>query len=178
MASRFHKCIQQTQALLLALCLGFVCLSACGSQQFDGRTYRHGDMAFGVGPPPAGWRRIEVSDALIAYRDEDRGATVAVNGRCHRDGEDVPLESLTQHLFIHFTERQVVEQKRIEMDGREAMRTELLAKLDGVKRGFVVYVLKKDSCVYDFFYVSEPGLLKQGMHDFDKYVAGFRTIAH
>ena len=45
-----------------------------------------------------------------------------VNGRCGKDGEDVPLASLTQHLFLGFTEREIdCEQTVVPFDGREAM---------------------------------------------------------
>ncbi len=147
----------------------------CSQTHFDGRTYRVGDMAFVVGDAPPGWRAIEVSDALLAFRDDAAHATVAVHGRCGKDGDDVPLESLTQHLFIHFTEREIVDQRRLPMDGREAMRSEMVAKLDGVSRGFVVYVLKKDGCVYDFLYIGEPTAMKSSAESFDRYVATFRT---
>jgi len=138
--------------------------------------FKQGELSFAVEKPPSSWRPIEVSDALIAYRDDQAAATVAVNGRCGKDGDDVPLEALTQHLFIHFTEREVVEQKRVPMDEREAMRTEMFAKLDGVRQGFVVYVLKKDGCVYDFLYISEPSTLDSGARQFDRYVSGFHTV--
>lgn len=167
---------------LLATCArvcGFaLCLSmavGCAGQHFDGTVFRRGDVVFSVEGTPAGWRRIEVTGALLAYRDDRVEATIAVGGRCGKDGDDVPLEALTQHLFIHFTEREVVEQKRLSMDGREALRTQMLAKLDGVARGFVVYVLKKDGCVYDFLYIGRPESLVSDAEPFDRYVAGFRT---
>lgn len=159
------------------LCGCVLCLSmaGCGGKHFDGTVYRRGDVVFAVDAPPSGWRPIEVTGALLAYRDDRLEATIAVSGRCGKDGDDVPLEALTQHLFIHFTEREVVEQKRLSMDGREAMRTEMVAKLDGVARGFVVYVLKKDGCVYDFLYIGSPDSLASDVEPFDRYVAGFRT---
>lgn len=152
-------------------------ICGCGSQHFDGTTYRSSEVAFQLERPPAGWRRLNVSDALLAYRDDRYDATIAVNGRCGKDGDDVPLESLTQHLFIYFTDRELVDQRRQSMDEREALRTVMYAKLDGVRKGFIVYVLKKDDCVYDFLYITDPDSLEAGMPRFERYVAGFRTIA-
>ena len=118
-----------------------------------------------------------MSGASFAYRDDVGGAVIAVHARCRVDGDDVPLESLTQHLFIYFTEREITDQHRVAVDGREALRSELSAKLDGVSRGFVVYVLKKDGCVYDFMYIGPPKLDRNNVAAFDNYVASFRTIA-
>ncbi len=163
--------------LLSGLALAFsVALCACASSHFDGRVFRNDELAFAVPSPPPAWRPIEVSDALIAYRDDEARATIAINGRCGQDGDDVPLESLTQHLFIYFTEREVVDQQRLPMDDREALRTEMFAKLDGVRHAFVVYVLKKDRCVYDFMFIADPRTAQTGAKRFDRYVEGFRTM--
>jgi hypothetical protein len=148
---------------------------ACGGSSFDGQVYRSGDIAFRIGPVPGSWHRIEATGALLAFRDDAAPATVALNGRCGLDGDDVPLEALTHHLFLQFTDRELVSQNRIDLDGREALRTEIIAELDGVKMHYVVYVLKKDGCVYDFVYVS-PGAAA-GEAAFERFVRGFGTLS-
>ena len=140
---------------------------------FDGRTYHGEGYSFSVPPPPAGWRRLQISDAALAYEDQRSDATIAVNGRCDRDGEDVPLQSLTQHLFLQFTERDVHSQEVFPFDGREAMRTDVTAKLDGVPRRLVTWVMKKDKCVYDLFYLARPDRFDEGVGPFDAWVKGF-----
>ncbi len=147
---------------------------ACGGATFDGRVYDNGELAFRVGPVPRGWRRVEVSHALVAFRDDARSATIAVNGRCGKDGDDVPLEALTHHLFLHFTERNVSSAQRFDLDGREALRTRLLAKLDGVEKRFEIVVLKKDECVYDFVHIADGR--DETTEDFSAFVAGFSTV--
>jgi hypothetical protein len=163
--------MRTTRPALLSLLL-FV---ACGGSSFDGQVYRSGDLAFRVGPVPSSWRSIEATGALLAFRDDDAAATVALNGRCGLDGDDVPLEALTHHLFLQFTGRELVSQKRVDLDGRAALRTEIVAELDGVKKHYVVYVLKKDGCVYDFVYVS-PGA-GDGKGEFEHFVRGFGTLS-
>jgi hypothetical protein len=150
--------------------------TACGGTAFDGRVYRGDGMAFRVGQVPAGWRAINADGALIAYRDDPDGATVAVNGRCGKDGDDVPLSALTHHLFIYFTDRQVIDETKLELDGRAALRTRLTASLDGVPKRFTVYVLKKDGCVYDFMYIAAVDAPPSGEQDFERFVTGFSTL--
>jgi len=150
-------------------------LMACASSGFDGRVYRDEDIRFRVGPIPSAWRQVEVEDARLAFRDDAANATVAVNGRCGLDADDVPLTSLTQHLFLQFTDRVQSSQTKVSLDGREALRTELSAALDGVKKQYLVYVLKKNSCVYDFMYIaadSAPG----SRADFERFVQGFAAL--
>ena len=163
---RFWTALGQAAALA-------VLATACARPGFDGTTYRDSEVAFRVGPVPASWHRIEVSETRLAFRDDQAQALIAVGGRCDRDGDDVPLEALTHHLFLYFTNRHVEKQERVALDGREALRTELSAELDGVPRSFVIVVLKKDGCVYDFMLVTPPGALERTRQSFDDFVRGF-----
>ncbi|MCA9591733.1 MAG: hypothetical protein KC776_00440 [Myxococcales bacterium] len=158
----------------LALCAALV---GCGGPQFDGHVFRNEDMAFRVGPIPQAWRPIQVSGSLLAYRDDRDHATIALNGRCGKDGDDVPLEALTHHLFLQFTDREVKSQEVLSMDGRDAMRTEMVAELDGVPKYFTVFVLKKDGCVYDFLHIAESSGPVSGQAEFERFVNGFATLS-
>lgn len=148
---------------------------SCASSSFDGRVFRDNGMAFEVGPVPSSWRPIEVDGALLAFRDDRSSSTVALNGRCGLDGDDVPLEALTHHLFLHFTDRRLVRQERVKLDDRDALRSELIAELDGVPMRYIVYVLKKDGCVYDFMLVAGTGD-EAAREAFERFVNGFGTI--
>ena len=165
------------QVALLAAGMGVLSLAmtGCASSGFDGRVYHDDSMRFRVGPIPSAWRGITVEDALLAFRDDSANATVALNGRCGVDGDDVPLVSLTQHLFLQFTDREPIAQQTVTLDGREALRTEINASLDGVKKRYLVYVLKKDGCVYDFMYIAAPGGAGTNA-EFERFVQGFSTL--
>jgi len=157
------------------LLLGLAAVAAaCAGSSFDGQTFKNGELAFRVGPVPGEWEQIQAENTLIAFRDREDATTVALNGRCGKDGDDVPLESLTHHLFLQFTDRQVTRQEKLALDGREALRTELRAKLDGVPKHFVVVVLKKDGCVYDFLRIGSD---ETGVEEFERFVRGFATLS-
>lgn len=148
----------------------------CGGESFQHGVYRSGGIAFQLGPVPADWKPLEVDGSVLSFRDPNTQAVVSIGSRCGKDAEDVPLEALTQHLFIQFTERQVDNQQRVALDGREALRTEMMAKLDGVNRWFVVYVLKKDGCVYDFWHIAAPPADENRLAGFETAVRGFHTL--
>jgi hypothetical protein len=162
--------------LLPWLAAAVVCATGCGGSRFDGGVFENADLAFRTRPVPAEWRKIEAEGALLAFRDDATPASVVVNGRCGKDGDDVPLEALTHHLFLAFTDRVIESQTRVELDGREALRTELLAKLDGVEKRFTAVVLKKNGCVYDFVHVAPPAAPEGGRRSFLAFVEGFSTI--
>ncbi|UQA60270.1 hypothetical protein [Polyangium aurulentum] len=151
-------------------------LAACGGPTFDGSVYRGEGYAFKVPKSPASWQRLDVDKGALAFRDEANDATIAVSGRCKVDGEDVPLRSLTQHLFLQFTEREILTEEVVPFDGREAMHTVVVAKLDGVPNQFDVWILKKDGCVYDLYYIAPPARFEAGVGAFRDFVKGFTTV--
>jgi hypothetical protein len=70
----------------------------------------------------------------------------------------------------------IVDEDVVAMDGREALRTHLNAKLDGVPREILLQILKKDGCVYDFGLITPPGeAFEDALSDFDEMLAGFTT---
>ena len=102
---------------VLLLCLALV-LSACASKDgWDGRVYHAGRASFRTGPVPGSWQRESVEGAMLAFRVRD-GGMINVYGRCGKDGDDVPLAALTNHLLIGFTERDVKSQEVVPLDGR------------------------------------------------------------
>lgn len=157
------------QALLLALVAG--CVS---SGSYDGDVYRDSETHFRLASPGSGWESIAVEGANdLAWAKE--GAVIQVNSSCD-PGLDIPLEVLTNHLMIGFTERSMVAQERVPMAGREALHTHVRAKLDGVPRELLLVVLKKDECVYDFAAVTPPGsAFQQTRSDLEGMLASFET---
>ena len=166
--------------IVVALC-GSVAVGAgaCGGAQRglgDGGVYRDGPVAFRIGSAPSGWRRIDVSDAALAWRDDAHDASVLVNGRCGSKDDDTPLSALTNHLIMGTTEREFVREDTIPFDGREARHSVLKAKLDGVAMTFDIFVEKKNGCVYDLVYVARPDAFDGGAPEFERFVSGFHAF--
>jgi hypothetical protein len=163
----------------LSLLLGTTALLGCGGAQFDGTEYRDKEVAFRLAYVPAGLSALESGDAKIAFQNEQAGSTIAISARCGVDSDDVPLRALVQHLFLQLSDREVISESEFTLDGRAALEMEMDAHLDGVRRHFVVTVLKKDGCVYDFLHVdgSAPSPALEGSRrDFRKMVRGFSTL--
>lgn len=159
------------------LCALLIAGAGCGTAPFRG-VYQGEGFTFRAPLPPETWQQIDVSHAALAYRDPVHDATIAINGRCGADGEDVPLRSLTQHLFIQFTDREVVLEEVVPFDQREAMHTVLVAKLDGVPKKFDVWVMKKDGCVYDVFYIAPPERFDAGVPELRRFLQGFSAASN
>lgn len=147
--------------LSLAACQGHF---ASGVFSKDGLSYR-------VSEPGEPWRRVSFADNDLAWASPG-GHFIAVNATCEGH-EDPPLDVLIQHLLIGFTERVTKERKTFSLDGREALRTDVHAKLDGVERALSLVVLKKNGCVHDFSFIRPLAQEDEYLPQFEQLVAGF-----
>jgi hypothetical protein len=145
-----------------------------GTLQAD--VYRGSRTTYRIGALSSDWTRVTVDDQNdLAWHSDAKEGVMHVDSSCD-PALDIPLKALRGHLLIGFTEREVVEEVVVPMDGREALRTHLTAKLDGVPREILLQILKKDDCVYDFGLITPPGeLFESARPDFDQLVAGFTT---
>jgi hypothetical protein len=163
-------------AVLPMIALHSLVACAATKSSFDGSVYRNGKVAFQLPEMPAGWRRIDVDDASLAFRDDAHAASVLLNARCLTADDRTPLVALTNHLLIGATEREYLSQGVEPFDGREALHTKVKAKWDGVPMLIDIYVLSKDGCIYDFVYFGEPRAAEEGSAAFEGFVRGFRTL--
>ncbi|MGH7269731.1 MAG: hypothetical protein ACREJ3_04810, partial [Polyangiaceae bacterium] len=92
---------------LFALCT-FISIVGCGHvASLNDGILRVPGMTARLGPVPAGWRRIHVDGADLAFRDERRDGSVLIDVRCGVKDDDAPLSVLTEHLIMGTTERRV-----------------------------------------------------------------------
>lgn len=152
-------------------------LSAGGCHRgvrFEDQVFSKPGVRYRVGELPAVWERVKLSNNDLAWYTEETGHALSVNSIC-QEHEDAPLDVLTRHLVMGFTERLEVEQQKVVVDEREALRSRYRAKLDGVPVELLFLVLKKDQCVYDFTYVAPLGRYEERLEGFESLVRGFRV---
>jgi hypothetical protein len=150
---------------------------ACGhGASLDGDWLQKGDARIKVGPVPPSWRRIEVEGADLAFRDDDKEGSALFDVRCGQRDDDAPLTALTEHLIMGTTDRDYGKEEVLPFDGREALHTVLVAKLDGVPMQYEMYVMKKNGCVCDLVYVAPPGRFAEGSADFRRFALGVHLL--
>jgi hypothetical protein len=165
--------LRSLATMALASMLG-VAAGCGGGPHLHGRVYQDDEARYRIGDLGSGWSSVSVPDNDLAWHNGDLGAIVQVNASCDPAG-DIPLTVLTNHLLAGFTARQTVTQELVPMDGREALRTHVIASLDGVPRELLLYVLKKNECVYDFTLITPQGEITGAQTTFEQFVAGFST---
>jgi len=158
-----------------ALLLLVPILGCGGGAHLHGRVFRDDEAHYRIGELSPDWTRITVANNDLAFHDASLEAIIEVNASCDPAG-DIPLTVLTNHLLAGFTQRQILSQDLLPMDGREALRSHVIAALDGVPREFLIFVMKKDDCVYDFVLIAPEGTpFQRSQAIFEGFVGGFTT---
>jgi hypothetical protein len=166
------------RALLLVALAAAVLVAACGhADSFVDGVLHKGDLSIRIGPVPGGWEPLRVDGADLAYRDAANDGSALFDVHCERRDDDAPLSILTGHLIMGTTDRDIQSEETLPFDGREAMHTQMLAKLDGVPLQYDIYVMKKDGCVYDLVYVAPADRFAQGRGDFERFALGLHATA-
>jgi hypothetical protein len=165
----------------IALASMAAALSGCGAHTPRGHIEAHGDadricagkVCYRVGALPPGWRLVHQEGTSVGFFSEEVGGVIEANATCRDDADAAPLGALTRQLLIGYTDRNVESQQTVPLDEREALRTRVTAKLDGVPMTLDLYVMKRDGCIFDLSYAAPPAAFTRGSDDFGRFVDGF-----
>lgn len=151
-------------------------LAACGGATYEAGEYRDDETRYRLASPE-GWRRLSVpGGGDLAWSHEATNAIIQTNSTCD-PALDIPLAALRNQLLVGFTERELREEVTEPFAGREALRTHLVAKLDGRPRELLLVILKKDGCVYDLGLFAPPGrAFESARPTFDRMLRSFETV--
>jgi hypothetical protein len=148
--------------------LVIISLSSCTSIHHGQVKKRY--TQFGV-TAPAGWNQKSFRGADLFYEHHSKRGAIFINAECGKVS-DVPLEVLTSQLLVGFSDIKFLNQRLISIASREALISEISAKVDGVTRLLKTMVLRKNRCVYDAVFNSAPDSFDLAT-DFDQLVQSF-----
>lgn len=161
--------------VLIVGLLGLLAAACSSHGRLRGETFEKGNLRYHVVKPDAAhWQQAKVSGNDLSFISREGGFLLALNSTC-KGHEDAPLEALTQHLLIGFTEREKLKSERLPVDGREGLLSRYIAKMDGVARELDLFVFKKDGCVFDLSYIAPMGRGEVWRSEFEQMVAEFRV---
>jgi hypothetical protein len=171
----------RASSLMLA---ALVLMSACRGWRGQGDTYyrphvprdrARAQTTYAFGQPGGEWRplRTKLPEVQVAWIHPGYAGVIEIHAACDEQG-DSSLEQYTDHLRIDWTDWQVESQAREQIIDREALRTIVVASLDGVPRKNELVVVKKNGCLFDLRYSADPTRFDRGRQDFARVVGGFR----
>lgn len=156
---------------LLAGCSGWV---GHGDTYFRKRERGvHHEATYSFGSPGPGWSPLAQKGTQVAWFNEGLGAAIVLDSQCERHG-DSTLEQFADHLRIDFREWEVLSQEHTTLVERDAVRSVVVASIDGVvKTQMELLVVKKNGCLFDLEYIAPPRSFERGRSAFAQVVAGF-----
>ncbi|MCP4502493.1 MAG: hypothetical protein GY822_21285 [Deltaproteobacteria bacterium] len=153
-----------------------VVLSACQSgPPIQNGEFQDEQVHYKIATPGSTWEDISPGEADAAWINESLNAMLMVNSHCS-GVDDAPLTALTRHLAFGMTEREWLSEDLVQLSGREALESVLVAKLDGVPRKFMFLVLKKDGCVYDVVLSAPPEDFQKARLGYDRMRKKFSVL--
>ena len=141
------------------IALACVALGACNGHTYKDGYFSKGGLRYHVATlDPAQWQQLGFADNDLAWVNRSSPHVLSTNATCDLENHGDPsLEVLTTHLLFGFSDKTLNARETKTIDGRQALISSYVAKLDGVPVEIVLAVLKKNDCVHDFIYISPPG---------------------
>jgi len=128
-----------------------------------------------LGPLGPAWRVVQRHEGEIGFFNAELGGVIQSNAACRQDVEAAPLQSLLDHLLVGYTDRRVRSAETVPLVERDALRTVLDVKLDGVPMVLDLYVFKRNGCLFDLSFAAAPEGYARGAVDFQRFVGGFAS---
>jgi hypothetical protein len=162
----------------MRLCVALVLFlsTGCAYRPANARAICTGMDCYEVGVLGPAWKAVTQDDGSAGYFNKAIGGVILSTASCRDDAEAAPLSSLTAHLLIGYTDRHERSSELVALSGREALRSVIDAKLDGVPIVLDLYVMKRNGCVFDLSYAAPPAGYDSGLADFQRFIAGFSQL--
>lgn len=159
----------------------FLVLSSCALLFPDRTAPKSRDYT--VQTPPSPWHKLATADdpgsidamkADLAFENPESGAIISLNSICRKYSPS-SLEVLTNNLVRGISNREIQKRDEIEIAGAPALDTQFSGLVDGVPLNIRTVVMVRNSCSYDFIYVTVPEKELKNGSAFDSFLASFRT---
>jgi len=130
---------------------------------------------YATGSPGEGWSRVSPGGADRAWFHKKTGSTIYFDSNCKARFEDKPLPDLMKHLTFGMAQGDPITEEALTLGGRSALLRVYAGEVDGVNVRIGAVVAKKNSCLYDGLYISNPSDFDTGMASFRNVLDGFKS---
>jgi hypothetical protein len=161
--------IRKNLILMLSLLSATPACISVGLGNKGGKSYEN----ISFNPPPSPYTELKVQAADRSWQNNNNGNTISYMSACDQASEPT-LEVLSSIALDGVEDLKVVERKKINYNGREALNTVLLGRVDGVPIQADLTVLKKNNCVFNITYIGSIHSYMNDLASFKKFWGEFR----
>ncbi len=123
--------------------------------------------------PTSPYREIQLESADHSWQNPNTGNTISYMSSCE-NYSDPDLESLLSIATEGIEGLRIVQQKKLNFNGREALNTILIGRVDGVPIQADLTVLKKNNCVFNISYIASVQTFMNDLPNFKKFFTALR----
>ena len=123
-------------------------------------------------PPPSSYTELKGLRADGAWRNSKTGNTISYLSTCN-DPADPSIEVATDEVLSGLGATKNLVQKKVEIEGREALDSEAEAHVEGIATKIRALIFKKNGCLYTLSLVGLAKSFESGEVDFEHFVKGF-----
>jgi len=125
----------------------------------------------------AGWSKTSADLADYAFIHNKTRSTIIINSLCQKY-ERTTLHQLTDNILAGLMEVKIEEQAEHRLFDRAALKTKANGILDGVNTYFLIDVVKKDRCIYDFILITKSADLRNQLtSDFEQLLKNSEVVS-
>lgn len=136
------------------------------------RYYEKGSY-YRVGALPEGWERLSTRARTISFYNSAFMSSISTDAWCGTNMKDRTLDSLTGDLVTAIEDRRFSEEREFKLDGRGAIRQQIMGSYQGVPTAVDLVTVRKGDCAFDFYLVSQGGAPAEATEDFEAFFGDF-----
>jgi hypothetical protein len=125
--------------------------------------------------PKSDWKDVNSGSADHAWYNPKIGSTIYVTSNCGAKFHDRSLHDAVYSMTAGIRSEIEPIERKLFLDGREALMLQSKGRLDGVNVQMAVVALSKNRCLYDFVYIARPENFADGFGDFHQMLHTFET---
>jgi hypothetical protein len=141
---------------------------AAGGQFIDPERY------FELSIPLNGWQLLSWEKVNLVLWDSQTGATIVVN--VNRLKGDLNLIALANHLLISFEGERIISRDTEQIDGREALKTVLEARVEQTAITAEAYVVRGNGVSYDIVFWAPRDVFPRQVEAFHHVLASLHFL--
>jgi hypothetical protein len=142
----------------------------------EGNRYRDPAGYFEFLYPEGNWTLLSYKNVGLVLWKPQQGATIVVNATPLN--RDLDVYNLTRHLLIAFERKRIISQDTIEVNGRVALKTVLVAWVEKTQIKAEAYVVKSEGVVYDILLWSPLEVFSDNVELFHQFLTGISFLHH
>jgi hypothetical protein len=124
--------------------------------------------------PDSSFRKIANEQTDLAWQNEKTGNTIAILSECS-ETRDPSLSDLEGEMSQALNDPKLLKTQNITFEDRDALRSLIEGKVDGVTVDVDVLTFKKNSCSYTLTYVGRAQGFEKDHAVFENFLKGFKV---